>query len=228
MKKIKNSTLLMAAGGLFLVVGIVLLITQKHNTYVAPTPSEVLSQEEAVALINDTTNRIIEIYENPTATFTIVEPKKIEKDEPTEEPKEDTEEVKKENEELPVKEEVVEDPHPGYYEVSDYDKVIDAIFTENGKKELEATKFDDKEFVIKDEDGRVFILKEIPSENRYKGNNSSVGTTKILKESITSELTITAYGLDEDMLTYYVILKNIQLVKKDNEWLVDSFYYTNK
>ena len=225
--KMKNSTLLIAAGGVFLILGVFFMITQKQNTMTAPASNGLLTQEEANALINDTTKNVIDIYESPAEVFEVKEPTKIvENTEETEEEEtattEETTRAKEENQE-----EVVEAEHPDYYEVTNYDEVVKKIFTEKGIKELEGTKFDDKDFVIK-EDNKVFILKEIPEENRYKGNNVSIGTTKILKESVTSEVTITTYKLNDDMLTYYVIVKNLSLVKQNDTWLVDSFNYTNK
>ena len=223
--KMKNSTLLMAAGVLFLIIGIFFMITQKQNTITAPPGNDLLTQDEAYGLINDTTNNIIELYENPIEVFEIKE--YIRENENTEEEANSEEEQTTDGDPTRAKEETENGEHPDYYEVTNYDEVVKKIFTEKGIKELEETKFDDKEFVIK-EDDRVFILKEIPEGNRYKGNNLSIGTTKILKESVNSEITITTYKLNDDMLTYYVIVKNLALVKQNDVWLVDSFNYTNK
>ena len=213
MKKIKltNSTVLILAGGLFLLIGSIMYVTQGNNNSVVVVKNSVLSQDEANALIIDTTKNIINIYENPTVAFK-------------------TEEVKRPKTVEDDSEEIEEEPneYEDYYLVLNYDEVVNAMFTENGIKELEQTTFEDKKFIVKEND-KVYILKEIPLENRYTDSNITINVTKIQNESIASELTLTSYKLDnDDMLTYYAIVKSLSLIKKDNTWLVDGFYYNNK
>ncbi len=232
MKKLKNSTILMIAGAVFVLIGAVLYITQNKNQGYVKNSSDVISQDEAVALANETTLKIIDIYEDPTSVFKVEETKKEEPkiEEKTEENEEkNKEEPKEETEDPEKKTEPTEEPneYEDYYVVLNYDEVVKAMFTENGIKELEETTFDGKNFIIKDE-GKVYLLKEIPEDNRYKGNTITIGTTQVLKGSIASEITITTYKLEDDMLTYYAIVKNLSLVKKDDKWLVDGFYYNNK
>lgn len=211
MKKIKltNSTILIIAGGLFLLLGTIMFVTQGSKNNVVVVKNGVLSQDEANALIIDTTKNIINIYENPTSAFKTEEVKR-----PTT-VEDGTEEIEETNE------------YEDYYLVLNYDEVVNAMFTENGIKELEQTTFEGKKFIIK-ESGKVYMLKEIPTENRYTDSNITINVTKIQNESIVSEITLTSYKLNDDMLTYYAIVKNLTLIKKDNTWLVDGFYYNNK
>ncbi|MBR4672815.1 MAG: hypothetical protein IKO78_06455 [Bacilli bacterium] len=211
MKKIKltNSTILIIAGGLFLLLGTIMFVTQGSKNNVVVVKNGVLSQDEANALIIDTTKNIINIYENPTSAFKTEEVKR-----PTT-VEDGTEEIEETNE------------YEDYYLILNYDEVVNAMFTENGIKELEQTTFEGKKFIIK-ESGKVYMLKEIPTENRYTDSNITINVTKIQNESIVSEITLTSYKLNDDMLTYYAIVKNLTLIKKDNTWLVDGFYYNNK
>ena len=195
MKKIKNSTLLIGAGSIFLILGILyLLIVGINSSTMTVNGDELLSQDEAIALTNDKTLKVMDLYENQSKVFNIEE---------------------------------TEEEDSLYHIAKNYDEIVKSLFSENGIKQLENSKFEDKEFVKKEED-KVYILKEIPEDNRYKTSNISISIMNIKKDSITSEVTLTSYKLKDDVVTYYVIVKNVNLVKKDNEWLINDFSYPNE
>lgn len=215
MKKLTNSTLLMLVGAVLVLLGLVLMILNKPKQTYEQIKSEVLSNEEAKEVVKDTLNRLIDVYESPDKVFKVVE--KV-----TEEPAD--EETTEEPKEEPVQEEMEDEE---YLIISDYDSIVKTLFTEKGIKEIETVKFNDKQFIVKEED-TVKVLKELPIDNRFKGNNITIGSTKVTKDSIQSEITMTTYLLKEETLTYYVVVKNLTLIKKNDEWLIDSFKYNNQ
>lgn len=196
-----------------IILGIVILIIlgaswyilsnrNNNQTTIIIDPNALLTEKEAESLINDEIVKIIDIYENQEKTFEIK--------------KEEVEETEEENKK-------VED----YIIVTNYDKIVKDIFSENGIKELESTTFNKKQFVVKDEE-TVKILKEIPKNNRLKENNVAISMIKVKQNEITAQATFTTYGLEEDVVTYYVIVKNIKLVKSNDKWLTESFQYVNE
>lgn len=219
--KLKNSTLLMAVGAVLVLAGLVILISTSQNSMVVDNSNGILSQDEAKALVNDTVIKIIDVYETPTSVFEVKQTKaELEKEE-------DEDEKTDEEETVPAEDDDVDLLAEEYYEVTNYESVVKSIYTEKGIEELEQTMFGDDMFVLKD-GSVVRVLKKLPEDNRFKGNNISIGTTKVQKEKIQSEVTLTTYALKGDTLTYYVIVKDLVLVKKDNSWLVESFQYNNK
>ena len=113
-----------------------------------------------------------------------------------------------------------------YYTILNYDNVIDSLFTPEGKKELENTKFNNKNFIIKNETS-ISILKSIPQANQYKDGDCYTENIKINDDTITSDVTFYTYYLVEDRLSYYLNVKNIKLIKNNNDWLIDTFIYNN-
>lgn len=113
-----------------------------------------------------------------------------------------------------------------YYTILNYDSVIDSLFTPEGKKELENTKFNNKNFIIKNETS-ISILKSIPQANQYKDGDCYTENIKINDDTITSDVTFYTYYLVEDRLSYYLNVKNIKLIKNNNDWLIDTFIYNN-
>ena len=194
MKKIKNSTLLIGAGGVFLLFGLLSFIIFGQNNNKMKNNDGLLTKEEAIALINDKTKTVIDLFENQSEVFDIVE----------------------------------SDQEDLYQEVNNYDKIIKNLYSEEGIKQLEESKFGENLFVKKNEDNKVFLLKDIPEDNRYKGTEISTEIMDIKKDSIVSEVTITTYKMKDDVVTYYVIVKDVELIKKDNEWLIKDFSYPNE
>ena len=115
-----------------------------------------------------------------------------------------------------------------YITVTDYDNVVKTIFTEKGLKEFEKTTFNKKTFVKKEEDGTVKLLKEIPEDNQYIDANVSITKIDIKEKEISVTLNITKYNMKDDILNYYVFVKELKLIKNEEDWLVDSFNYLNE
>ena len=115
-----------------------------------------------------------------------------------------------------------------YLIVTNYDNVVKDIYTKKGLKEFESTSFDKKKFVIKDEEGTVKILKEIPEDNRYLNSNIAVSKIDIKENEINATIKLTTYEMKDDILNYYVYTKEIKLIKSEEDWLVDSFDYLNE
>jgi len=188
----KKYTLLIIIGGLFLMIGVALSLTNK-NDVIYYVDEENMTKEEISSLIIEKSKAIIDIFENQKESFEI-----------------DNEQ--EENE---------------YLEVSNYDLVIDALYTENGKKELEKTKFNNKLFINKNED-KVYILKSIPNNNLYSNCSILISNIDYNKDVIKATVSFTKSDIDSDNeLTYHVYEKNIELIKKEDKWLVNNFIYTN-
>ena len=199
----KKYTLLIIIGGIFLIGGII-LYNGKKDQIIYYTIYE-MSKEEAKALVVDKTKLIMDIYENVNETFKVEENKKIEETPETEE-KENTSEE--------------------YVKVSNYDDVVNSLFTEKGKEELEGIKFNDKLFVSKKDDV-TYILSKIPSNNSYLTSSIFVDNITITDDKVKATVSFTSDKVDNDSINYYVYEKDIILVKIDDKWFVDTFMYPN-
>jgi len=112
--------------------------------------------------------------------------------------------------------------------INNYSEVIDTIFTENGKKEFENITFGKKKFVSKDDNG-VYFLSSIPLDNSYLNSSIVLTEIDIKEDKISGIVTFTDSVVgDDDALNYYVIYKNITLVKVNDAWLIESFLYSNE
>ena len=217
----KKHTLLIIVGGISLILGIIFFNNKKQEPIYYYESN--ITVEEATSLVYEKTKSIVDIYENPTSTF------KIKKNEETEEPLE-------------------------YLEVSNYDEVIDNLYTIDGKKELEGIKFNNNLFIKKIEktteksdsieesaekeseekedvkvEYNVFVLASIPESNSFAKRTISIEDVSVNGNTVKAKVIFSSDELDEnDVLTYYVFEKNIELIKKDNKWLVNSFVYSNK
>lgn len=217
----KKYVLVILVGVLCLFSGMYLYGMQKNNNQdVIPAQSNLLTKEEASILINDTLKNVINVYESKNDIF------KIEKQSNNDEklPQNEEESDKKAED----KEQNSEEEIPSsYVKVTNYDEVVKGLFTENGIKELESTSFSKNNFVIKNEND-VYLYDEIPQENQYKKSNITLGTIDIKEKEISCEVTLSTYIMGEDeILTYYVIVKNLKLIKEGDNWLVDTFSYKN-
>lgn len=217
----KKHTLLIIVGGISLILGIVLFNNKKQEPIYYYENN--ISVEEATSLVYEKAKSIIDVYENPTSTF------KIKKTEESEEPLE-------------------------YLEVSNYDEVIDNLYTEKGKEELEGIKFNNRLFIKKQEKATekatpveetaeqeteekedvlieydVFVLASIPESNSFINRTISITDVSVNGDTVKAKVVFSSDELDkDDVLTYYVYEKNIELIRKDNKWLVNSFIYSNK
>jgi len=112
--------------------------------------------------------------------------------------------------------------------INNYSEVIDTIFTENGKKEFENITFGKKKFVSKDDNG-VYFLSSIPLDNSYLNSSIVLTEIDIKEDKISGIVTFTDSVVgDDDALNYYIIYKNITLVKVNDAWLIESFLYSNE
>jgi len=109
--------------------------------------------------------------------------------------------------------------------VYDYETVVNSIFSENGKKELEKVKFDGKNYVEKKDDG-IYIMANIPENKKYSewqintkdyymnGGNISLfiifGKNTMLENG---EMSITSKTVE------------LKIIKSEDAWLVDSLNY---
>ena len=120
-----------------------------------------------------------------------------------------------------------QDESSEYLEVLNYNDVIDKLYTEEGKKELEKIKFNNKLFVNKDEE-TTYILKALPENNLYSNCSISVSNATYNKGIVKGVVSLTKNVLgNNEVLTYYVYEKNIELIKKDDKWLIKTFIYSN-
>ena len=204
-KSISKNTLFIIVGLMFLISGCILttMLAKNDEQPIYVDTNRTLSNEEANSLISEMVSKVVDLYEKKEG-FTIVEDSSKEDNDSKEEHK-------------------IEE---SYIEVSNYDEVVKKLYTEEGIKELESTKFDNKSFVKKED--KVYILKDIPEDNILINSRISVSKIDVKKDSITGEVQFTKYGLVDDTVTYYIITKNIMLIKEDNKWLINSFIYANE
>lgn len=218
----KKKTLILVVGIVFLLSGGIIFWQMKgrnSNNQIEQPKSSVLSTEQAKSLVNDIVKNVIGVYENQSKTFKVSDV--VTNIEESSASGEKTDEKKNDKENS-------ENEFSDYYIVSNYNEIVKNIFTDNGIKELESTIFDKKNFVLK-QDGNIYILKDIPQDNKYADSNVTLGNFEIKEDSISCDVTFSTYGLQEDdTLSYYIYVKNIKLVKKDNSWFVDSFSYKNE
>ena len=200
----KKYTLLIIIGGIFLIAGIILYNGKKDQPIYYTVYS--MSQDEAKALIIDKTKLIMDLYENISESFIV--------------------ENNTKNEETPEEENKEKDILDEYVKVSNYDDVVNSLFTENGKTELESIKFKDKAFVLKKDDG-TYILSKIPSDNSYLNSSIFVDDVKITDDQVKALVSFSSDKVDSERIDYYIYEKDIILVKKDDKWFVDTFMYPN-
>lgn len=120
-----------------------------------------------------------------------------------------------------------QDEESEYLVITNYDEVVDKLYTEKGKTELENIKFNNKNFITKNED-KVYVLKTLPESNLYSDCSISISNVNYNKDEIKAVVSFTKNNVDNnDVLTYYVYEKNIELILKDNKWLINTFIYSN-
>ena len=62
----------------------------------------------------------------------------------------------------------------------------------------------------------------------YIDANISITKIDIKEKEISVTLNITKYNMKDDILNYYVFVKELKLIKNEEDWLVDSFNYLNE
>lgn len=208
LSNMKKHNLLVLAGGLLLIMGILLTFNKKGQTIEYIYEEVALTKEEAEALIIDKVKSIIDLYEKPTEVFSVEAPDNSETIENSEDNKE-------------------EKANQFYTKVNNYDEIVDELYTEEGKKELETIKFGEDLFVRKNEE-EIAVLSKIPSNNSYINKSMTVSDIIVKLHDINATVSFVSDSLGEDgTLNYYVYEKKITLMKKEDKWLVNTFKYTN-
>lgn len=196
----KKYTLLIIAGGIFLVLGVILSMLKKNEVFYIYEETK-LSQEEATALIIEKVKNVMDVYEKHKDIFNVVE--------------------------VTNQEENTEESNNEYIKINNYEEVIKDIFTEEGIEELEKIEFEGKKYIEKREDG-VYVLSSIPLRNRFSDSSISVSISMNVLEEVKAVVSFTSDEIDDkDVLIYRIYEKNIDLVKKDDKWLIKSFNYSN-
>ena len=208
---IKKNTLIIIVAvfvfGLFAIYYVNNMKKKDNVIYYETASNNDLTEAQAKVIIDEKVKTIMKLYENPVELF------EIEKNESNM----DFDSVLNEKEvnELDY-----------YYKISNYDDVLKELYTENGVKELENTKFGDKSFVKKD-NGDIYLLKNIPNSNKYLKSNIVYYGIKYNNQIITAGIRITKYNLVDDVINYYIVDKSIKIVKIDDKWFVESFVYAD-
>ncbi|MEG2311216.1 MAG: hypothetical protein RSB72_00750 [Bacilli bacterium] len=115
------------------------------------------------------------------------------------------------------KDEKIKIDNQDYYELSDYDKIVDELFSPNGKKEFEAYH---KDIIVKKD------------EKVYLKSDSIIDMDKTYKETTFTKKTITKDNITYQAKSFYDGLEakeyDFVLVKKDDNWLIDKFHFPYK
>ena len=196
----KKYTLLIVAGSIFLVLGVILSMLKKNEVFYIYEETK-LSQEEATALIIEKVKNVMDVYEKQKDIFNVVE--------------------------VTNQEENIEESNNEYIKINNYEEVIKDIFTEEGIEEIEKIEFEGKKYIEKREDG-VYVLSSIPLRNRFSDSSISVSISMNVLGEVKAVVSFTSDEIDDkDVLIYHIYEKNIDLVKKDDKWLIKSFNYSN-
>ena len=207
----KKHTLLIAIGGFLLVLGLILTMNKKKEViYYYETD---LTIEEATSLVLEKTKTIMDVYEKQGTVFNLEEERETTNND--EEQNTDDSQTKTEQ-------------NKEYLLVTNFDEVIDELYTEDGKKEVENTKFNGKQFITKKDD-KIYMLNKIPDYNSYSNCSISISDVSVTRDTVKAKVSFSKDKLESnDVLTYYVYEKDVELIKKDDKWLVNAFYYPNK
>lgn len=114
------------------------------------------------------------------------------------------------------------------YKINNYSDVVDKLFTEKGRKQLENTVFSTGEFFTKNEE-IIYFMKDIPIDNQYSTSKITIDNVSIKEDKLSCEVTLSNYVVDsEDVISYYVIVKSLTIIKVEDNWLIDEFKYNNE
>ena len=67
-----------------------------------------------------------------------------------------------------------EEDKPDYIKILTYDVDMKSMFTEKGIKELENTKFNNKNFFLREENN-VYFINDIPDDNKFSKSTITIG-----------------------------------------------------
>ncbi len=107
-----------------------------------------------------------------------------------------------------------------YYEITDYEDVMNNVFTSDGQIEFEDYH---KEYIHKKDDKVYVSIEIIDNEISYSDNYKETTFEKktIESDKITYKAISSYEGMDDDE-------EDFILVKKDDNWLVDEFHFPYK
>ena len=111
--------------------------------------------------------------------------------------------------------------------IDNYSQVISSLFSSNGIKQLEGMTFEKETFLVKDE-SFVYLLSTLPFHSQYTNSKIAVNQITVTDDKISCELTFSSDSLDANgVINYYVITKNLIVIKSSGQWLVEDFNYSN-
>jgi len=111
--------------------------------------------------------------------------------------------------------------------INNYDEIVSKLFTNKGLEQFENTVFGENKFVTKKEND-VFFLSNVPSDNSYLDSRIILNKINVKENVVTADVSFYNSKLDGNDLTYYIIIKELVLVKEKDSWLVDDFLYVNE
>ncbi len=185
-------------GFVLILLGIVINVFFNHRVSMARDGS--VSKEEATGFLSTLVERVVYVYEKPSAVF------------------------KTEKQKMKVGEDEVE-----VTVLTDYNDRVKEIFTDSGIKQLENMKFGGKKYINKD-NGKVYVMDVIGVKNKVLNSSLQISNVSVNNNSNLIKGTANFYkaGTDEnDVMSYYYLMKNVRLVRVDNTFYVDSFIYSN-
>ena len=218
----KKPKFLLVVGAILIFFGFIIYSTRPQQTYTETGEVELerLSDEQARTVIESLLKNAIEVYENPSSLFKTSDAKV--------EVAKDKEEEKKEDKKEESKEEKKEEETNNAKLISNYDEIIKTIYTEKGIKQLEKMTFKDKSYVHKEDDKVYFMNNVIDEEYSLTDIAFTYSNFVINKDKISANINFNKVTIDEiNAVNYYIITKPIKLVKSGDNWLIDSFEYTN-
>lgn len=189
---------------LLIIFGILLVF---FGTYVfissfdkgTPTFSvKLLNKEEATNIVSEKVNYLVKVYEDSSKVFNVEE---------------------------------IDDGGMKLNKINNYEEIVNKLFTKNGLEQFENTVFKENNkannFVTK-KDNNIFLLSSLPSDNSYLNSRIVLNKINIKEDKITADVSFYNSKLEGNDLTYYIIVKELVLVKDDDSWLVDNFLYVNE
>jgi len=233
LKNISKSTMLMIVGGLFLFIGMMLYMTRPQVQYDSNTQimTTILSVDESKTLMDSLLKNIINLYEKPNELFDVTPEKYENPEEKKEEVKEDTSKKntkKNTKKEEPIVEEEPKEETTNALAVNNYEEIITKLFTEKGIKQLENMKFNDVKYIVKDGDKVYFMDDVVGKDNKFASDIYVYGKPLITENKIKCKISFNRVTIDtNDETNYELFIKELVIVKKDDNWLIDSFDYSN-
>lgn len=153
-----------------------------------------LSEEEAKVKLTELATNALKLFEENTNVF------------------------QAENEKITLKNEKVE-----RIKVTNYESVVTPLFTENGLKEFEESKFNKSSYVLK-QDNSYYLLASIPEDKKFLTKKITYQKLTITETRIKALITFYTIEMDKNktpLASFYSTDIQINLV--DNEWKIEKF-----